>query len=224
MYGKVIDISAGVSPDTLVYPGDPIPEIKKVSAIETDGFAVSRILLGSHSGTHIDAPSHILKDGKTVDRLALEELIGRALVLDLSFKEEVISGNDLDAACKRFRDSAKVDILLLKTRNSMKGTHFTGTDPSTNGSNGSNGSVYLDESAADWILDNGLRTIGFDGLSVDGQNRMAVHRLLLGNGVNIVECLDLHAVDEGIYFFVCLPLKIVDCDGAPARAVLMMDS
>jgi len=221
MYGKVIDISAGVSPDTVVFPGDPIPEIKKVSAIETDGFAVSRILLGSHTGTHIDAPSHILKDGKTVDRLALEDLIGRALVLDLSFKEEVISGNDLDAACKRFSDSTKVDILLLKTRNSMKGTQFPDMGPSTNGSKGS---VYLDESAADWMLDNGLRTIGFDGLSVDGQNRMAVHRLLLGNDVNIVECLDLHAVDEGIYFFVCLPLKIVDCDGAPARAVLMMDS
>ena len=218
MRGKVIDISVCISTDTPVYPGDPKPEIERIASIEKDGFAVSRIFFGSHTGTHIDAPSHVIKDGRTIDQVPLDNLVGRAVVLDLTAKNKAISGNNLDAAYKRFENGAGSKILLVRTRDSheRKYTSFLTLSVDRTG--------YLDESAAEWLLDNGFKVVGIDSQSVDAQSRMTVHRLLLENGVLIVECLDLHVVKEGVYFFACLPLKIVGCDGSPTRAILIMDS
>lgn len=198
---KVIDISVGISPDMLIYPGDPKPQIVAISSIETDGAKVSGISLGSHTGTHIDAPSHVFEDGVTIDQIQLDGLVGKALVLDLLIKNNVVTGNDIEASYRYFSDISGISILLLKTGN------FT----------------YLDESAADWIVENGFMTVGIDGMSVDDPSRMSVHKRLLGNGINIVEYLNLCAVDGGTYDFMCLPLKIIDCDGAPARAILIAD-
>ena len=201
MHKKMIDISVGVSPDMPIYPGDPKPQIETISSIEVDGAKVSRISFGSHTGTHIDAPSHVFKDGATVDQIQLDGLVGKAIVLDLSTKEKAITGNDLEVAYRLFKGISRIKILILKLKNS---------------------SSYLNESVADWIVENGFTTVGIDGLSVDDQSQLVVHTKLLGNGINIVECLDLHNVDEGVYDFMCLPLKIIGCDGAPARAVLFI--
>ena len=201
MHKKVIDISVGISPDMLIYPGDPKPQIETISSIETDGAKVSSISFGSHTGTHIDAPSHIFEDGVTIDRIQLDGLVGKALVLDLLIKKNVVTGNDIEASYRHFADISGISILLLKTGNF----------------------AYLDRSAADWIVENGFITVGIDGMSVDDSSRMSVHKLLLGNGINIVEYLNLCAVGEGVYDFICLPLKIIGCDGAPARAVLIAD-
>lgn len=201
MIKKVIDISIGISSDMPIYPSDPKPQIETISSIETNGAKVSSISFGSHTGTHIDAPSHIFKDGATVDQIQLDGLVGKALMLNFSTKEKVITGRDLEVACRRFEDIPDITILLLKTGNF----------------------AYLDKSAADWIIENGFTTVGIDGMSVDDPSQMTVHRHLLGNEINIIECLDLHSVDEGVYGFMCLPLKIIGCDGAPARAVLFSD-
>lgn len=198
---KVIDISVGISPDMLIYPGDPKPQIETISSIETNGAKVSSISFGSHTGTHIDAPSHIFKDGATVDQIQLDGLVGKALVLDLLIKNNVVTGNDIEASYKHFADISGISILLLKTGNF----------------------AYLDGSAADWIVENGFKTVGIDAMSVDDSSRMSVHKLLLGNCINTVEYLNLCAVGEGVYDFICLPLKIIGCDGAPARAVLIAD-
>ena len=197
----MIDISVGISPDMLVYPGDPKPQIKTISSIETDGANVSGISFGSHTGTHIDAPSHIFEDGVTVDKIQFDGLVGKALVLDLLIKSNVITGNDIESSYRHFADISGISILLLKTGNF----------------------AHLDRSAADWIISNGYITVGIDGMSVDDSSGMSVHKRLLGNGINIVEYLNLSAVGEGIYDFICLPLKIIGCDGAPARAVLIAD-
>ena len=201
MVKKVIDISIGISPDIPIYPGDPKPQVETISSIETDGAKVSSISFGSHTGTHIDAPSHIFKDGATVDRIQLDGLVGKALMLNFSTKENSITGCDLEVAWKLFEDIPDITILLLKTGNF----------------------VYPDGSAADWIIENGFTTVGIDGMSVDNPSQLTVHKKLLGTGINIVECLDLHSVDDGVYDFICLPLKIIGCDGAPARAVLFED-
>ena len=216
--GKVIDISVCISKDTPVYPGDPKPEIEKIASIQKDGFAVSRITFGSHTGTHIDAPSHVIENGRTIDQLPLDKLIGSALVLDFSEKGEAIGGNDLDVAYKRFGNTVSSTILLVKTRDSCEGRYTSFSGPSIDRT------VYLDESAVEWIIKNGFEVVGIDVLSVDAQSQTVVHRLLLGKGVIIVEYLDLHVVEEGIYFFACLPLKTVGCDGSPARSILIMDS
>ncbi len=201
MIKKIIDISIGISPGIPIYPGDPKPQVETISSIETDGAKVSSISFGSHTGTHIDAPSHIFKDGATVDRIQLGGLVGKALLLNFSTKENSITGCDLEVACRLFEDTPDITILLLKTGNF----------------------VYPDGSAADWIIENGFTTVGIDGMSVDAPLQLTVHKKLLGTGINIVECLDLHSVDEGVYDFICLPLKIIGCDGAPARAVLFED-
>ena len=185
----------------LIYPGDPKPQIETISSIETDGAKVSSISFGSHTGTHIDAPSHIFEDGVTIDQIQLDGLVGKALVLDLLIKKNVVTGNDIEVSYRHFANVSGISILLLKTGNF----------------------AYLDRSAADWIIENGFRTVGIDGMSVDGPSRMSVHKLLLGNCINIVEYLNLCAVGEGVYDFICLPLKIIGCDGAPARAVLIAD-
>lgn len=202
MHKKMIDISVGISSDVLIYPGDPKPQIEAISSIEVDGAKVSGISFGSHTATHVDAPSHIFKDGKTIDRIQLDSLVGRALMLDMSAKNECITVNDIDASYRLFEGVSEIRILILKLKNS---------------------SSYLDGGVADWIVANGFKTVGIDGLSVDVQSQLTVHKKLLGAGINIVECLNLHSVDEGVYDFICLPLKIIGCDGAPARAVLFED-
>ncbi|MGP8320447.1 MAG: cyclase family protein [Methanosarcinaceae archaeon] len=201
MRKKIIDISVGISSDMLIYPGDPKPLIKTISSIEKNGAKVSDISFGSHTGTHIDAPSHIFKNGITVDQIKLDGLVGKALLLDFSINGKVIAGSDLEDIYRRFEHIPDITILLLKTNNV----------------------AYLDESAAYWIIRNGFKTVGIDGMSVDFPSQMMIHGQLLGNGIIIVECLNLYGVDEGVYDFICLPLKIIDCDGAPARAVLFLD-
>ncbi|HJH30890.1 MAG TPA: cyclase family protein [Methanosarcinaceae archaeon] len=201
MHKKIIDISVGISPDMLIYPGDPKPQVETIFSIEKDGAKVSCISFGSHTGTHIDAPSHIFKDGITVDQVQLNGLVGKALLLDFSTNGELITGSNLKVASRRFEHIPDITIILLKTGNF----------------------AYLDKSGAHWITRNGFTTVGVDSMSVDVPSEMMVHEQLLGNGINIVECLDLHEANEGVYGFMCLPLKIIDCDGAPARAVLFLD-
>ncbi len=201
MRKKIIDISVGISSDMLIYPGDPKPRVKTISSIEKNGAKVSGISFGSHTGTHIDAPSHIFKNGITVDQIKLDGLVGKALLLDFSINGKVIAGSDLEDIYRRFEHISDITILLLKTNNV----------------------AYPDESAAYWIIKNGFTTVGIDGMSVDVPSQMVIHGQLLGNGIIIVECLNLYGVDEGVYDFICLPLKIIDCDGAPARAVLFLD-
>lgn len=209
---EVIDISVGISSLTPVYPGDPSPDIKKLFCLPDDGASVSSISMGSHTGTHIDAPSHIFEDGKSVDKLSLDTLVGNAVLLDLSSVKKTINKQDLENAFNEL-DIDGIDILLIKTQNSK-----IWTDSS---SMGFESMISLDISAGHWIFEKGFKSVGIDGFSVDVEPDLEVHRLLLGNGINVIECLDFNGVSDGVYSFVCLPLKMEGCDGSPARAILI---
>ncbi|MFY1110355.1 MAG: cyclase family protein [Methanosarcinaceae archaeon] len=236
--GKVIDITVPISHSTRVFPGDPEPSIKSVYNLEVDGCAVSKLSFGSHTGTHVDAPSHILKDGKPVDNLELEGLIGRAVILDFSSKTGPLSVDILESAFRNAGSTEGITVLLLKTKKTgfrtrarpdLNDADARQAADSGNRKNGEKGefeeSVYLEESTAAWIVNNGFTTVGIDNFSVDSlaSENLPAHHILLSNRVNIVECLDLSPVEAGNYFFICLPLKIVGCDGAPARAVLLYE-
>ena len=238
VFGKIIDITVPISPSTRVFPGDPEPSIESVCTLEEDGCAVSRLSFGSHTGTHVDAPSHVLNEGKAVDNLELEGLIGRAVILDFSSKTGALSGDILESAFLNAGSPEGVTVLLLKTKkpgfrtgpesdpNSANARQATGSGNRNNGKKeGLEESVYLEESSAAWIVDNGFTTVGIECFSVDSlaSENLPAHHLLLSNRVNIVECLDLSPVEAGNYFFICLPLKISGCDGAPARAVLIQE-
>jgi len=229
--GRIIDITVPISPSTPIFPGDPEPSIESVCTIEKDGCAVSRLSFGSHTGTHVDAPSHVLKDGLAVDSLNLESLMGQAVVLDFSRINGALTDSILDKAYNDLKITESVSILLLKTKSSFreeKNSEASGFQAGENDKREEleeppENSVYLDSGAADWIVRKGFKTVGIDSFSVDSlsSENLPAHHTLLSNNVNIVECLDLSSVEAGIYFFLCLPLKIEGCDGAPARALLI---
>lgn len=212
MPGKIIDITTGISADTSVYEGDPIPLIEKVSSIEKDGFVVSRISIGTHTGTHVDAPSHVFENGINVDVIDPASFVGNAVLLDLSSGQGCITADELKKCYVEYADEYGIDVLLIKTVAFSESSGIVAYHR------------MLAATAGAWILEHGFRVVGVDTLSVDSESSLPNHRLFLRNGINIVEHLHLSEVASGIYFFVCLPLKLIGCDGAPARAILMEKS
>lgn len=185
-----------------VWPGDP-----PVTIIRAEGLpAVSQLSLGTHTGTHVDPPAHFLAGATTIDRLPLAALIGPAWVAHIA-RTGAITAEALAAATI----PPGTERLLLRTPNSdTTGTVF---DP---------GYVALTDDAAEWLLARGVRLIGIDGPSIEPFNApdAPAHHRLLGAGVVIVEGLALGGIAPGPYELICLPLRIADGDGAPARAVL----
>lgn len=212
---RIYDVTVPISELMPVWPGDPPVKIERVAERAAGAaFNISRLHLGSHTGTHVDAPLHFVSQGQTVDRLPLDILIGPALVLDM----EDLAGktiHPLDLAGLHPPRSATR--LLLKTRNSMlwadRQNEF---EP---------GYIHLHAKAAAWLVKRGIRLLGVDYLSVEAfrSSDYQVHQTLLEAGIVIVEGLDLSAVPPGPCQLVCLPLKIEGGDGAPARVVVIRD-
>lgn len=214
MLGELVirDVSLPIGPDLLTWPGDPPIEVEASSRIaKGDAANVSEIRFGSHTGTHIDPPFHFIDEGAHVDELDLETLIGEATVADLSESAGAIMPDDLE----RLDLPPETTRLLLRTRNSEFWQSLPIEFPETY--------VALSAEGAQWIVDRGIRLVGTDFLSIEkrGAPGHPVHMTLLGAGVLIVEGLNLFDVPAGNYRFVCLPLRIVGGDGAPARAILI---
>jgi arylformamidase len=206
------DISLPISHAMPVWPGDPSIRIEQVSSHSAgDKLNVSRLEMGTHTLTHVDAPRHIEDGGLTVDRLPLDLLIGPALVVEPRYEGNLITATDLGELGIRHG----AERLLIKTRNSelwAGGPYEFETDY-----------VALSRDAGLWLLSRGIKLVGVDYLSVDAfdSHKLEVHHTLLEEGVVILEGLNLSLVPEGRYQLICLPLKVRDGDGAPARAVLM---
>ena len=208
---RYYDISLAISPELPVWPGDPGIELDRVSKLEEGANAnVSRMNMGAHTGTHVDAPYHFLAKGAPVDKLDLQTLMGRASVVDMTGVAKVIDVEAVQAASIP-RGTKRV---LLKTRNSSfwrsKVRQFR-TD-----------FVGVDATAAEWLVGQGVILVGVDYLSVAPyKNSRPTHEVLLKNNVVVVEGLNLSGVDPGRYMLYCLPLKLKGSDGAPARVILV---
>jgi len=205
---RVLDISVPNGPHQHVYPGDPPPRIEQAAAISRgDPANVSLLTMGSHTGTHVDAPYHFLPDGPRLGDVSLDRMVGECVVADLRGRPAV------DAAALRDVPLRDGDIVLCHTDNSARWHAPTFQTDFT----------YVTLDAADVLLARGVKAIGMDYLSIEqfGSPDFPVHKRLLGAGVFVIEGLDLHAVAPGRYTLVCLPLKFPDLDGAPARAVLL---
>lgn len=203
----IYDITVPISPSLPVYPGDPVVEITPIAQMASGDIAnVSRVVLSSHSGTHIDAPRHFFPDGRAVDALDMRLLMGPVRVCELH-QTHHITAQDLRLLA--LQDCQRV---LFKTPNS---TLWTKPGFQTD-------YIALTESAADFLLARNVQLIGIDYLSIDAFARQdfPVHRLLLSAEAVILEGLNLQAVTPGDYELIVLPLLLQNGDGAPARAIL----
>jgi arylformamidase len=195
---------------TPIWPGDPELSMQLASSIAKGGVAnVTRLEMGAHTGTHMDAPFHFDANGAGVDQLPLEILIGPCRVFDLS----ELTGQITRAALEKC-DFTGVTRALLKTRNSR---HWAKDDRKFDKK-----FVAVAADAAKYLVERGAKLVGVDYLSVEafGGTEHPVHDTLLGAGVVIIETLNLSDVSAGDYELIALPVKLKGADGAPARAVL----
>jgi arylformamidase len=206
---KLFDISVPVKNGGVVYPGNPEIHIELQQDMSRGGSSnVSLVAIGSHTGTHVDAPLHMIPGGAGVDGIPLDALIGPALVI--AFDDDVMAVTE---AYLRTQPIAGHERVLLKTRNSRyireRDFHRDYT--------------YLAPDGAEYLVSLGVRLVGIDYLSIEqfhsGHHR--THKTLLSRGVVIVEGLDLSEPAAGEYELYCLPVLLDGVDGAPARAVLV---
>jgi arylformamidase len=211
---KIWDISVGISKDLPVWPGDPKVIVERVHKIEDGANAnVSRLDMGCHTGTHVDAPFHFLPGAKTIESLSLDALIGDVQVIHIPDDFSIIT-NDLVLSCGIKPGTKRV---LFKTISSTFWAKY--------GSQFRTEFVGIDKSGADALVELGIELVGTDYLSVSPfKMSRPTHESFLKASVILLEGLDLSQVEAGDYNLVCLPLKIVGADGAPARAILTRDA
>jgi len=204
---KLLDVSVPLAPGIPAYPGNPQFELQPIKRISEGGSSnVSGLVMGTHTGTHVDAPRHFIDGGAGVDELALNLLIGRARVVEIT-RRGGIGAEDFEAA--GLREDIRV---LLKTSNSRLWNSDVFHEDYT----------YVSEAGARYLVEQGVKVVGIDYLSIEQFRKPGApaHRMLLSNGVIIIEGLNLAEAEPGMYELYCLPLRIAGGDGAPARVVL----
>jgi arylformamidase len=205
---KIYDLSLTIYPGMQCWPNDTGVELTQEQSLRRGGaYNCSRLVCSSHIGTHIDAPYHFTESGKGIDEVSLYDLIGKALVVEIAAADLITAAELRDVDVRTYKR------ILFKTRNSALLADRTFHEDY----------VALDYSAAELLVENGVKVVGIDYLSIEPftDTGHPVHKLLTENGVLIIETLDLRAIEPGAYFMVALPLKLKGCDGAPARVVLV---
>lgn len=209
---NIYDITVPISADLPVYPGDPEIQLERIMSLEKGDIAnVTRLCCSTHIGTHVDPPSHFIAGARSLDELPLETLIGTARIVDVgdvpAITAEVLSRCDLDGATR----------VLFKSRNSAFWPPLNDAEKTFR-----EDFTYIAPDAARLLVERGVQLVGIDYLSVERFNfdEPTTHLVLLGANVVIVEGVTLRDVPPGDYELLCLPLKIKDGDGSPARVVL----
>jgi len=203
---KLIDVTVPLDAHLASYPGNTPFTLEAIKRIARgDSSNVSSIHMSAHCGTHVDAPRHFFDNGGDADGLSLDMLIGRTRVIEITSR--TIAAEDL----ARLDLSEDVRVLIKTSNSRLWG------DPEFHKEY-----VGVSESGAKHLVEHGLKVVGVDYLSVE-QFRFPgapAHHILLGGGVIVIEGLNLRDVEPGVYDMYCLPLRVVDSDGAPARVVL----
>jgi arylformamidase len=206
-----IDATATLDPATTpVYEGDAPMKFEFLKDMRRgDPFTLSAFSLGAHSGTHIDAPMHFIRQGAPIDRVPLEPLIGPARVIDIPDAVQAIDAEELNR-----HEWRGVPRVLFRTRSSVRRWMRSPTFRRD--------FAYIAPDAAQQLADAGVALVGIDYISAEqfGAPAPRTHQILLGKGIPIVEGLLLENVPAGDYDLVVLPMKVGGHEGAPARAVL----
>ncbi len=206
----MIDISYPFYMGMTIYPSNPKYEMNNVSNIETGDLCnIGRLVMGTHTGTHVDAPAHFISHGRTIDQIELDEMNGEVFVVD---------STGLRSIDERFlieKGVEKYHIILFKTDNSARYAGKNILDDYTT----------LTYSAAEFLIKTNMRMVGIDYMTIEiphchRETEKSIHKTILGNDRIILEAINLNNVKEGRYRLNCFPLCINGADGCPVRAVL----
>ncbi len=211
-HDKWYDITLTLGENMVTYPGDPRPIFQQNPFLLEEGkqLSITKMTFLNHLGTHVDYPSHLIVNAPTSSDISLDTLMGKAFVLDVTSEATTIS---IKLLKKKLRENQLKDsILLLKTgisKHLVRGERMTEYP-------------VLSIEAANFLVEQGLKAIGIDSLSIDpiDSPNLPLHHIFLEAKIPIIEGLYLEKVSEGEYWLICLPLKLEKLDGAPARAVL----
>jgi arylformamidase len=207
---KWMDISYPLSEDLIYWPQDPVPpDIKtKTSTSDEHSITMSQMTINTHHGTHVDAPRHFFPDGTSIDEMPLTAIMGTARVIEIKDRN-IIRPDELEGHNIRAGER-----LLFKTINSSyykKGKFVEDF-------------VHITPESAQFLAEKKISVVGIDYLAVgsfrDRSSMIETHQILLGNGIWILEALDLSGVEPGDYEIICLPIKIKQGDAGQARAII----
>jgi len=200
---KIIDISIPIYEGMPTYMDNPANQ--PIIKTNTHGYITdTNVQMNIHTGTHIDAPLHMIENGETIETINLSRLVRPCKVLDLTHVNNRITAADLQDL-----PIVKDDFLLLKTKNSF-------------GETSSMEFIFLAEDGAQFLVDKGIDGVGIDTLGIErSQTGHPTHKALFSNDVLIVEGLNLKEVSEGEYTMICAPIKLQNTEAAPARVMLI---
>jgi arylformamidase len=221
---KIVDLSLTLRRDIIsLVPGHPEFDLKDFHFHDRDFRSNSLLQISTHTGTHVDAPYHFIKDGVTIDQLPLEKIVGKAVLLDLrrvSSPKRGFSLDQVEQAVGKKEIEGKILILHSGWIREKWGTmEFYSENP------------FLTQEAVDWLVGRKIRSIGVD-FAIDNPDQSAlplekkfpIHRTFLSHGIPHIENLfNLELIDRDEFLFVALPLKLYQCNGAPARAIAIID-
>ena len=208
----VLDLTHPITEGMPVYPGCLPPTIQQANTVEKVGYAEKFVSIYTHTGTHIDAPAHMLADGKTLDQLSAGHFVGTAFVIDVA---------DMTVIERTFLESKAIsidacDFILFHTGWAKHWGHQEYFE----------GFPILSIESTQWLAGRNLKGIGFDAISIDpvGSTKFQNHLVLFRAGMISIENLtSLDALIGEHFLFSCLPLKLEDADGSPVRAVAILD-
>jgi kynurenine formamidase len=212
---KIIDLSHTMKSGMPVYPGDDAPTIQKVLTHEEDGAQVTRLNISSHTGTHLDTPRHFVAAGATADTMALENFTGKGIVID----------------CREFEQHQQIPLShIMVYKKQLKNADFaliyTGWDKHWGKPIYFDHFPFLSVDAAEFLVGTQIKGIGLDFPSIDGidSSNFPNHQLVLGTGLVIIENLtNLGALIDKSFQFAAFPLKIIEGDGSPVRALAFIE-
>jgi kynurenine formamidase len=207
---KIVDLSHVLTADTPVYPGDPVPSFSVATTTGNEGYNLFKVVLGSQTGSHVDAPYHFSDEGTTIEKMDLKFFMGNGLIIDVSHKKakEEITLEEIRNYEKAIE---KADIVLFKTNWYKK----AGTDEFYD-------HPFLSKTGGEYLLSKGIKTAGIDAINLDntGGTEFPIHDMYsLAGGIIAENLANLDSVDFASPFIIFLPLKLAGCDGSPVRAV-----
>ena len=207
---KIVDLSWEFTADTPIYPGDPEPSVTVATTLENEGYNLSTLVMGTQTGSHVDAPYHFSNEGATIDQMELDFFLGDAIVVRVTDKkaEEAITMEDIESYKN---DITEGKVVLFNTNwYKKRGTEEFFHHP------------YVNGEVAKFLVDKGIRFIGIDTINADqtGGTEFPVHdlfsekRLMIGENWAYFDRIDF----ENPYI-IAIPMKVVGCDGSPVRAI-----